>query len=60
MSCNNFAPATDVNVEIVQDQHGEARHVLGCAVDPGSTSGTLLPSEALEALEPHLVPWCVL
>lgn len=48
VSCNNFAPATDINVEILQDQHGELRHVLGCAVDPG----TLFPSEALGVSEP--------
>lgn len=39
VSCNNFAPATDVNVEILQDQRGELRHVLGCAVDLGSVPG---------------------
>lgn len=39
VSCSNFAPATDVNVEILQDRHGEPRHVLGRAVDPGSTPG---------------------
>lgn len=55
VSFNNFAPATDVNVEILQDQHGELRHVLGCAPNARHS----VPLEAWRCLSPVRPVVCV-
>lgn len=61
VSFNNFAPATDVNVEILQDQHGELRHVPGCAVDLAAhpMPGTLFPWKPWRCLSPCCPVVCV-